>query len=75
MAVRNSDIHITKTGDDIYAVKIPDLYVDEERINGPQLLGMLASKRLVQTTKETVLNTLDGVEVGHKVSIKFENTM
>jgi hypothetical protein len=40
MPVHNSDIHITKTGDDIYSVKIPDLYVDEERINGPQLLGM-----------------------------------
>lgn len=75
MTVRNDDIHITKTGDDIYSVKIPDLYVDEEQVNGAQLLGMLASKRLVHTTKETVLNALERLEVGHKISVKFENSL
>ncbi len=70
----DSEVQIKKIGEDNYAVTIPDLYVDEEEVNGPQLLGMLSSKRLMHTTKETVLRTLDGLDVGHKVTVKCENS-
>jgi len=73
MSPRISDIRITKTGEDSYTIEIPDSYVDEETVNGSQLMGMLVGKRLMNATQESVLGTLDGMEVGQHFTTEFEN--
>jgi len=75
MVQKNSYIQITKTGDDTYAVDIPDLNVEEESVDGAQLLGILAGKRLVHATKEIVLSDLDGLEIGQRIDVEFQNVM
>jgi hypothetical protein len=63
--------HIKKSGEDNYHVEGEDM-IDED-VDGPKLMGMLASKGLTVEQINEILSSLDAQTIGSTTPIAFRN--